>query len=76
MSSISETILDPVESSRLAGLRYMTDAKPGFTRRRRGKSFQYFDPDGKPIRNKEEIARIKSLVIPPAWTNVWICPRA
>jgi DNA topoisomerase I len=76
MSSTSEIILDPVESSRLAGLRYMTDAKPGITRRRRGKSFQYFDSDGKAIRNKEEIARIKSLVIPPAWTDVWICPRA
>ena len=72
----SEIILDPVESSRLAGLRYVSDSKPGITRKRRGKSFQYFDADGKPIRNKEEIARIKSLVIPPAWTNVWICPRA
>lgn len=76
MSSTSEIILDPVESSRLAGLRYVTDAKPGITRKRRGKSFQYFDNDGKQIRNKEEIARIKSLVIPPAWTDVWICPRA
>ena len=76
MSSTSEIILDPVESSRLAGLRYVTDAKPGITRKRRGKNFQYFDPDGKPIRDNDEIARIKSLVIPPAWTDVWICPRA
>jgi DNA topoisomerase I len=76
MSSTTEIILDPVEASRLAGLRYVSDAKPGFTRKRRGKSFQYFDADGKPIRDKDEIARIKSLVIPPAWTDVWICPRA
>ena len=76
MSSTTEIVLDPVESSKLAGLRYVSDEKPGITRRRRGKSFQYFDPDGKPIRDKDEIARIKSLAIPPAWINVWICPRA
>lgn len=64
MSSTTEVSLDPVESSRLAGLRYVSDAKPGITRKRRGKSFQYFDPDGKAIRNKDEIARIKSLAIP------------
>src|SRR6185437_3957215 len=75
MSSTAEVILDPVESSRLAGLRYVSDTKPGITRKRRGKSFQYFDPEGKPIRDQDEIARIKSLAIPPAWTNVWICPR-
>ncbi|HEY1578568.1 MAG TPA: DNA topoisomerase IB [Terracidiphilus sp.] len=75
MSTTTEIVLDPVESSKLAGLRYVADSSPGITRRRRGKSFQYFDPDGKPIRDKEVIARIKSLAIPPAWTNVWICPR-
>lgn len=75
MSSTTELFLDPVESSRLAGLRYVSDAKPGITRKRRGKSFQYFDPEGKAIRNRDEIARIKSLAIPPAWSNVWICPR-
>jgi DNA topoisomerase I len=76
MSTATEIVLDPVESSKIAGLRYVTDAIPGITRRRRGKSFQYFDPDGKAIRDKDVLARIKSLVIPPAWTNVWICPRA
>jgi DNA topoisomerase-1 len=75
MTSTAEVILDPIESSRLAGLRYVSDAKPGITRKHRGKSFQYFDPEGKPIRDKDEIARIKSLAIPPAWTHVWICPR-
>jgi DNA topoisomerase-1 len=76
MSTITEVNLDLVESSKLAGLRYVSDAKPGITRKRRGKNFRYFDPDGKLIRNKDELARIKSLVIPPAWTSVWICPRA
>jgi DNA topoisomerase I len=76
MSTTTEVNLELIESSKLAGLRYVSDAKPGITRKRRGKSFQYFDPDGKLIRNKDELARIKSLVIPPAWVNVWICPRA
>lgn len=68
--------LDPEECSRLAHLRYVTDARPGITRRRRGRSFSYFDPDGKPVRDEKTLARIKSLVIPPAWHEVWICPLA
>lgn len=76
MSTTTEIVLDPVESSKLAGLRYVTDAIPGITRKRRGKYFQYFDPQGKPVRDKDILTRIKSLAIPPAWTNVWICPRA
>jgi DNA topoisomerase-1 len=75
-TSTPELTLDPEESSRLAGLRYVTDAKPGFTRKRRGKSFRYFDLSGAPIRDEKVLARIKSLVIPPAWTAVWICPLA
>ena len=51
MSTTTEIVLDPMESLKLAGLRYVTDSIPGITRRRRGKSFQYFDPDGKPIRD-------------------------
>ena len=71
-----EIIVDPKQSSREAGLRYVTDTKPGITRKRRGKSFQYFDSDGKRIKDEETLKRIKSLVIPPAWTDVWICPLA
>lgn len=69
-------ISDPVESARDAGLRYVTDAKPGITRKKFRNSFRYFDPDGKPIKDETVLARIKSLVIPPAWTDVWICPNA
>lgn len=47
---------------------------PGITRRRRGKGFQYLDPDGEPVRDEEVLARIHELVIPPAWKDVWICP--
>ena len=65
---------DPVESAKAASLRYVTDDIPGITRRRRGATFQYLDPAGKVIRNPEELRRIKSLAIPPAWREVWICP--
>src|SRR6201993_5277452 len=64
---------DPVQSAKDAGLRYVTDAQPGILRKRRGRGFRYIGPDGKPVRDPEVLARIKSLVIPPAWTDVWIC---
>jgi DNA topoisomerase-1 len=61
------------DSAKAAGLRYVSDAKPGIQRRRSGSGFRYIDRDGKPLRETETLARIKSLVIPPAWTDVWIC---
>jgi len=47
---------------------------PGIKRRRRGKGFEYLDPDGERVTEREVLARIDELVIPPAWENVWICP--
>jgi DNA topoisomerase I len=67
---------DPVESARVAGLRYVTADRPGITRRRAGNGFVYVGADHKPIRDPEVLRRIKSLVIPPAWKDVWICPLA
>jgi DNA topoisomerase IB len=49
-------------------------SEPGIRRRRRGKGFSYLGPDGKPVADPATLARIKALVIPPAWENVWICP--
>lgn len=69
-----EIVTDPVESAKAAGLRYVSDTVPGIRRRRCGKGFRYIDPEGKTVRDKETLARIRSLVIPPAWTGVWICP--
>jgi DNA topoisomerase-1 len=69
----TEIITDPVESAKAAGLRYVTDSQPGIHRRRRGTGFEYLDPDGKRVRDKETVKRIRSLVIPPAWREVWIC---
>lgn len=58
------------------GLRYVSDATPGFTRRRTGTSFSYWDKDGKRISSKDIVRRIKSIGIPPAYEQVWICPIA
>jgi DNA topoisomerase-1 len=65
---------EPVELAAAARLRYVTDAVPGITRRRAGKSFAYRTPDGLPLRHAQTLARVKALAIPPAWTSVWICP--
>jgi Bacterial DNA topoisomerase IB, N-terminal domain/CHC2 zinc finger len=65
-----------IESARAAGLRYVHDDQPDIRRVRRGKAFRYLDPNGRPVRDAETLARIRALVIPPAWTDVWICPHA
>ena len=57
-----------------AGLVRVDPASPGLGRRRRGRGFSYLDVDGTPLDDPAEIARIKALVIPPAWQDVWICP--
>jgi DNA topoisomerase-1 len=56
------------------GLVRVDPAAAGCTRRRRGRGWSFHDPDGAPVTDPEEIARIKSLAIPPAWQEVWICP--
>ncbi len=63
---------DPQDSAKAAGLRYVTDARPGIRRVRSGKGFRYVSPEGKAVRDKATLLRIRSLVIPPAWTDVWI----
>ena len=71
-----KTVTEPIESAKEAGLRYVTDAIPGIKRKARGKSFVYLDTNGKTIKSPNELTRIQRLVIPPAWTDVWICPLA
>lgn len=56
------------------GLRYVDDRRPGIRRERAGESFIYKAPDGSTIRDAEELLRIRSLALPPAWVDVWICP--
>lgn len=71
---VAETIIDPAESAKAAGLHYMSDTKPGIKRVKSGRGFRYIDADAAPVRDKETLVRIKALVIPPAWKDVWICP--
>ena len=67
--------IDPVLRSevRAAGLRYVSDDQPGIARQRRGKGFGYVDAKGLRITDKEVLARIRALAIPPAYVDVWIC---
>ena len=65
---------DTRAAARDAGLRYATDERPGYSRRRAGKGFSYRDAEGATIRDPNVLARIRSLAVPPAWTDVWICP--
>ncbi len=64
---------DPEVSAKLARLHYVHDDEPGIRRKPWGKGFTYLKPDGSRLTDKEEKARIKSLAVPPAYTDVWIC---
>ncbi len=63
-----------ISSAEAVGLRYVTDAMPGIRRKRHGRGFTYTDHDGNVIRDRAMLRRFRSLVVPPAWTDVWICP--
>ena len=63
---------DPPAAAKAAGLRYVNDSRPGISR----KDGKFFDAAGAPVTDEATLARIKALVIPPAWTDVWICPQA
>ncbi len=65
--------VDPADAAESAELRYVCDTDPGYTRKRRGKGFVIVDSTNKITTDKKIIERINSLVIPPAWSNVWIC---
>jgi DNA topoisomerase I len=71
-----DSVVDPRDAAHSAGLRYVSDEEPGIRRRKAGKGFSYQGPGGTRIDDKETLARISALAIPPAWTDVWICPRA
>ena len=69
-SSIQRTLLSS------AGLRYVSDDRPGICRKKSGTGFGYVRPDGTKLSDPDFVRRIRSLAIPPAWTDVWICPFA
>jgi DNA topoisomerase-1 len=66
--------IDPVEVAEDAGLRYVSDDQPGYTRKTKGDEFEYFDTEGKAIRDEKRLLRIRRIGIPPAYKDVWICP--
>src|SRR5213596_56812 len=73
-NSDTKIAADSLEAAEDAGLRYVSDDQPGSSRRRKGDEFEYLDQKGKPIRDEQRLVRIKRLAIPPAWSDVWICP--
>jgi DNA topoisomerase-1 len=66
-------IAEATDAARTAGLHYVSDLTPGIRRLRRGRGFRYAAPDGGTVRDPAELERIRALVIPPGWTDVWIC---
>ena len=71
-----QTIVDPKDAAEAAGLRYVSDARPGIRRKKTSKGFTYNRADGSKLTEQDVLERIKTLAIPPAWTDVWICPFA
>jgi DNA topoisomerase-1 len=67
---------DPAEAAETMGLRYVRDDQPGFRRLGEAPDFRYVDAAGRPITDEQRLARIRRIAIPPAWTDVWICPHA
>ena len=65
---------DPIKTAKAIHLLYVSDTDPGISREKKGEKFQYVF-NGKQVNDDEELLRVKHLVIPPAWTNVWICPK-
>jgi DNA topoisomerase-1 len=74
IDALQTDLADPAAVARDAGLRYVSDAAPGLRRRRRGTGWSYSTADGDTLRDPDERQRIDALAVPPAWTDVWICP--
>ena len=71
-----QSIVDPKDAAQSVGLRYVSDARPGIRRRKTGTGFSYARADGSKLSDADVLKRIKALVIPPAWVDVWISPFA
>ncbi|MGN6224334.1 DNA topoisomerase IB [Pseudoxanthomonas sp.] len=73
---VLNTLAEAAQQAREAGLIHVSDVEPGIRRRRVGKGFVYLDPAGARIRDAATLERIRALAVPPAYTEVWICPHA
>src|SRR5437764_6053544 len=72
----SKLVAEAIEAAEQAGLRYVSDDRPGYTRKAKGDDFEDFDTERGPISDEQRLLRMKRLAIPPAWTDVWISPSA
>ena len=66
--ALAVDLVEPIESARAAGLRYVSDLSPGIRRKRAGKGFMYRNSEGRTVDDRDTIRRIKGLAVPPAWT--------
>lgn len=76
MEALAPTPADPREAAESAGLVYVTDEERGIRRERKGDAFVYYKPNGDPVTDEATLERVRKLAIPPAYVDVWICPRA
>jgi DNA topoisomerase I len=74
--ALTPSLADPKEAAEAAGLVYVTDEERGIRRERKGDAFEYFKPNGDPLTDEATLERIRKLAIPPAYADVWICPKA
>jgi DNA topoisomerase I len=74
--AVTAAVEESRQAAKTAGLRYVSDRSPGISRQRVGSRFRYVTPQGRTLRDKPELQRIRSLAIPPAWTDVWVCALA
>jgi DNA topoisomerase-1 len=76
MDGTSPLVVEARQAAKAVGLRYASDEQPGLRRKGTGKGFRYLDADGKAVKDPKALKRIRALAVPPAWTEVWICPFA
>jgi DNA topoisomerase-1 len=76
LEDFSTSPVDPKEAAEQAGLIYVSDEERGLRRERAGDSFRFLKPGGAPVEDEATLERIRKLAIPPAWEEVWICPKA
>ncbi|MEJ8840194.1 DNA topoisomerase IB [Ramlibacter sp. AN1133] len=74
--ALTASLADPKEAAAAAGLVYVSDEERGIRRERKGDGFVYYRPNGEPLKDEATLERIRKLAIPPAYTDVWICPKA
>jgi DNA topoisomerase-1 len=73
--SAANAVVDPQDAAEYVGLTYVSDENPGIRRYKSGKGFRYMRPGGAKIEDAGTLKRLKGLAIPPAWRDVWICPK-